>query len=48
MITHFRCVTKNVLRANAIERLGDVVREPYDEAKEERRAERWVMRHAGR
>jgi len=28
--------------------LGEVVGEPYDEAKEEKRVERWLRRHAGR
>ena len=28
--------------------LGKVIREPYDEAREEAKAERWLKRHAGR
>lgn len=28
--------------------LGEVIREPYDEAKEEAKAERWLRQHAGR
>jgi AbrB family looped-hinge helix DNA binding protein len=28
--------------------LDEIVREPYDEAKEEKRVERWMKKHAGR
>jgi AbrB family looped-hinge helix DNA binding protein len=28
--------------------LGEIIREPYDEAKEEAKAERWLRKHAGR
>lgn len=28
--------------------LDEVVREPYDEAKEEKKAERWLKKHASR
>jgi AbrB family looped-hinge helix DNA binding protein len=28
--------------------LGEVIREPYDEAEEEAKAKRWLRQHAGR